>query len=594
LSTIYSSRAATVNGAIGASPPSDAGPAMNPPGSQALHARPRTAIVVGGVVLLASIGLVVVTGLLSTWPSNAGASRCTDVAARQGLDFRGDYELTPSGLDSTGAMMFRNMGNGAAVADVFGDGSLDVLLLGQRGHPNRLFRNQLATAGTPTFVDVTDAAGLASEGSSRTAAFADLDGDGRLDLVVLNDWDGAALGSPSKLYRNEGDGTFTDVTTGSGFAPVGYLVGGLSLADYDHDGRLDLFVTYWTMELAGDPALDPMRVKGRFPGENRLYRNLGDMRFQDVTGDVHLGQTTADSFSTVFADFTGDGWPDLYVAVDHRADQFYENLGGTFRLASEEHGIGHVGNDMGLAVTDLENDGLLDLYSTNITDPNVQFGTGAGNTLLLAHRAADGTVTYSDDAKAAGVRDTGWGWGTAFVDLDLDGRQDLFAVQGMHEFIGQQSPELRARTARLFRGTATGFEPAPKEGCDIGGDQRALIPLDFDRDGAPDLLITQVAGPTVLLQNGTTGQHWLTVDLSRAGAQAAGARVTVTRAGTRTTQVAVYGGSYLAGMPMELYFGLGPSAAADGVTVTWADGTVSDLGPMAGDRIVHVTPAGVE
>jgi hypothetical protein len=553
------------------------------------------AVVLVAVVVVASLALVAAGGWLLTRPSKAAAGLCSNVAAQRGLAFRGAYGTTPAATDPMSAMMLRNMGNGAAVADVFGDGSLDVLLLGQLGHPNRLFRNQLTATGVADFVDVTEAAGLGSKGGSRAAAFADLDGDGKPDLIVMNDWDGAKAGSPSKLYRNQGDGTFADVTPDSGFTPVGYLVGGLSLADYNHDGRLDIFVTYWTMELGGDPGRDAMAIKGRFPGENRLYENLGDMRFRDVTADVHLGQTTADSFTTVFADFTGDGWPDLYVALDHRADQLYENLGGTFRLASAEHGVGHVGNDMGVAVTDLESDGMLDLYATNITDPNDQFGTGSGNTLLVGRRGPDGTVTYVDDAAAAGVDDTGWGWGTAFTDLDLDGRLDLYVVQGMQEFIAQQSPELRNQKARVFLGTDTGgFKAATNDGCDLPGDQRTVIPFDYDRDGAPDLLITQVAYSTVLLENGSTGKHWLTVDLSRAGAQAAGARVAVGAAGSRTTQVALYGGSYLAGMPMELYFGLGSAATADQVSVTWADGTVSDLGSMPGDRIVHLTPAGVQ
>ena len=121
-----------------------------------------------------------------------------------------------------------------------------------------------------------------------------------------------------------------------------------------------------------------------------------------------------------------------------------------------------------------------------------------------------------------------------------------------------------------------------------------MIPLDFNRDGAPDLLVTQVGWSTQLLQNMTTGRGWLTVDLSRAGAQAAGARVTVTAAGHRTTQLALYGGSYLAGMPLELYFGLGDADGADDVTITWADGTKLDLGPIDGQQVIHVTPAGVQ
>jgi hypothetical protein len=568
---------------------------MDPSPAAAPPRRPRTVVALLVVVLVSSAVLVATGGWLLTRPSNAAARLCSDVAAARGLAYRGAYGTTPFATDPMSAMMLRNMGNGAAVADVFGDGGLDILVLGQLGHPNRLFRNQLRTTGKPDYVDVTDAAGLGNKGGSRAAAFADLDGDRKPDLVVMNDWDGAKAGSPSKIYRNAGDGTFVDATADSGFSPVGYLVGGLAMADYNHDDRLDLFVTYWTMELGGDPGRDAMAIKGRFPGKNRLYENLGDMRFRDVTGEVGLGDTTADSFTTVFADFTGDGWPDLYVALDHRADQFYENHEGMFRLASREHGVGHVGNDMGVAVTDLGSDGTLDLYATNITDPNDQFGTGSGNTLLVGQRGADGTLTYADDASAAGLADTGWGWGTAFTDLDLDGDLDLYVVQGMQEFIAQQSPELRNQKARLFLGSASdGFTQAADDGCDLPGDQRSVIPLDYDRDGAPDLLITQVAYSTVLLENGSNGKHWLTVDLSRAGAQAAGARVTVGTGGARTTQVALYGGSYLAGMPMELYFGLGDASSAEQVTITWADGTVSELGPTAGDRLLHVTPAGVQ
>lgn len=557
------------------------------------HRRLQVAIGATVVLVVVAIGLIG-TGLVLPGPARAEVALCRNVAQERGLAFRGAYGTTPFALEPMAAMMLRNMGNGAAVADVFGDGRLSVLLLGQLGHPDRLFRNQLTDAGEPRFVDVTDAAGLANEGGSRAAAFADLDVDGSLDLVVMNDWDGAEMGSPSKIYRNVGDDTFSDVTEGSGFDPVGYLVGGLSLADYNRDGLLDIYVTYWTMELGGDPAREQMAIKGRFPGQNRLYQNLGGFRFDDVTDEVHLGQITADSFSSVFADFTGDGWADLYVAVDHREDIFFENTGGSFRQASEEYGVGHVGNDMGIAVADLGSNGTLDLYVTNITDPNDQFGTGSGNTLLVGDRGADGSVRYVDDAAAKGVEDSGWGWGTAFTDVNLDGRLDLYAVQGMQEFIAQQSPELRNQRARLFLGERDGaFEQAVDTGCDIPGDQRSVVPFDYDRDGAPDLLVTQMAYSTVLLENATDDRHWLTVDLSRAGAQAAGARVTVVAGGESSTQVALYGGSYLAGMPMELYFGLGGAATAEDVTVTWADATTSELGSVPADQMIRVTPEGI-
>ena len=548
-----------------------------------------------GVAAVMAVAALVAGSPTPAQPVEAAPPLCRNVAVDRGLTFRGAYGTTPFAVNPMSAVMLRNMGNGAAIADVFGDGRLSVLMLGQLGHGNRLFRNQPDAAGKASFVDVTAAAGLTGKGGSRAAAFADLDDDGHLDLIVMNDWDGAEAGSPSKVYRNNGNGTFADMTEGSGFAPVGYLVGGLSLADYNRDGRLDVYVTYWTMELGGDPALDAMMIKGRFPGMNRLYENLGGFRFRDVTADVHLGQVTADSFTSIFADFTTDGWPDLYVAVDHREDLFYENVEGSFRLASEERGVGHIGNDMGIAAADLGSDGTLDLYVTNITDPNDQFGTGSGNTLLIGEQAADGTVTYVDTARQAGIDDTGWGWGTVFTDVNLDGRLDLYAVQGMQEYIAEQSPELRNQKARLFLGTRTqSFESATHNGCDILGDQRTVIPFDYDRDGAPDLLVTQMAYSAVLLENGTAGQHWLTVDLSRAGALAAGARVTVHTPEGPVTQVALYGGSYLAGMPLELYFGLGSAESATGVSVTWADGSLSDLGPIPADQVVRVTRDGVQ
>jgi enediyne biosynthesis protein E4 len=553
--------------------------------------RPPMAALVLLILLLTTIALVL-RGLVAVEPVTGGELLCRNVAAERGLTFRGAYGPTPFAVNPMAVMMLRNMGNGAAVADVFDDGNLSVLLLGQIGHPNRLFRSEPGPDGVTRFVDITEEAGLANSGGSRVAAFADLDADGELDLVVLNDWDGDTAGSPSRIYRNGGDRTFEDVTEGSGFAPVGWLVGGLSLADYNRDGLLDLFVTYWTMELGGDPSRAEI-VKGQFSGHNRLYENLGGFRFRDVTRESGLGVLSADSFSSVFADLTGNGWPDIYVAIDHRADILYENEGGTFRRVSRELGIGHVGNDMGIAVTDLESNGLLDLYATNISDPTGQFGNSQGNTFLIARPGPDGRPIYTDLASSLGVDDTGWGWGAAFVDLDLDGLLDLYAVQGMQEFIADQSPELRAESARLFlnRGNLS-FEAATGNGCDIEGDQRTVVPLDYNRDGAPDLLITQVAYSTVLLENQTSGRHWLTIDLSRAGAQAAGARVKVSAGDEVTTQVALYGGSYLAGMPLELYFGLGALDRADDVVVTWADGTTTSLGPVPGDQVLRVTPPG--
>jgi hypothetical protein len=210
-------------------------------------------------------------------------------------------------------------------------------------------------------------------------------------------------------------------------------------------------------------------------------------------------------------------------------------------------------------------------------------------------------VQFRNVAAEYGILDTAWGWGAAFVDMDLDGDQDLYAVQGMHAHVADISPHLADATSKLFldEGTGTTFTSAPDSGCEVPGDQRSLVVFDYNRDGSPDLLITQVAGPTMLLENFRSAAHWLTVAPALASGAAAGAPgpadpginalVTVTAGGRSTTQILLAGGSYLAGPPREAYFGLGTNAAADEVRVEWADGTTTRLGNVAADQVLRVT-----
>jgi len=542
-----------------------------------------------------------------------------DVTAESGLHFVGEYgptfDFSVLGWPVTDMfeMLQRNMGNGAAVGDYDNDGDFDVYLLGQLGHPNILYRNdRVATlasrrprattwstsTGSPArardalrFTDVTDDAGVGDTGMSRAAAFVDLDNDGWQDLVLVNDSMEEEGAPTSAIYRNNADGTFTDVTSGSGFAPWGLLKGGLGVTDYDGDGLLDLYVTVWT---AGGGAGVPI-----FPGHNRLYRNDGGFRFTDVTVEAGLGIIERDSFTPIFADFDRDGDPDLYVTVDHTWDLYYRNDGGVFVDQALVVGATHNGNDMGAAPGDFDGDGDLDIFCTNITDPDNGFGTGQFNTLLVNQFAQVGQVGFVDDAMTRGVADTRWGWGAEFFDADDDGDLDLFAVNGYDEFVLFHEPDntnLVDIPADLFVNDGAGnLLRAANTGAETVGDSRAAIAFDFDRDGDRDLLVTNVQGPAVLLDNRTAGGHWLDVKLIGGGGvnrDAVGAIIEITAGGQEQFREIIGGGSYLSGRPFEAHFGLGAATTVDQIVVTWPGGAQTVLTGGAVDRrlVIELSP----
>ena len=544
------------------------------------------------VVLIALAILVSLGALLAAARASqrvSGALACEDVAGAVGLDFNGAYGPVFPTYDTYGTTMQQNMGNGAAVGDYLGNGYLDVLLLGQAGHQTRLFRNDPGPDGSRRFTDVTEQAGLGGVTSNaRVAQFVDLNGTGRPDLVIAADYMPGGPGGPSQIFRNNGDGTFTDVTAGSGFDPTGYIVGGMTFADYDRSGRQSIYLSYWTEELAADPAR-ATTIQGVWPGHNRLYRNLGGYKFKDVTDQAFAEEYHADSFTAVFAPFTAGGLPDIYQANDNRPDRFYRNNGdGTFTDASRAAGLTRTGNSMGVAPT-VGRAGELQLFITNITDPSGAYGSNLGNTYMVSSPNAAG-VQFTNDADQRGVVDTAWGWGTAFVDMNLDGYPDLYAVQGMHGYVGSASTHLANATSTLFLNDRTNlhFADDTAAGCDVAGDQRALVVFDYNRDGAPDLLITQVNGPPLLLQNMTSGQHWLTIEPTGPNDAGINARVSVAAAGHSTTQLLLAGGSYLAGPPREAYFGLGQAASADLVRIEWADGRTSELRNVPADQVLRV------
>ncbi|NUN49534.1 MAG: VCBS repeat-containing protein [Candidatus Brocadiae bacterium] len=323
---------------------------------------------------------------------------------------------------------------GLACGDYDGDGLYDVYLL--NGRRNTLLRNR----GDGTFEDVTDRAGVGNiEGESRGAILADFDNDGHVDLYVSN------IRTPCRLYRNNGDGTFTDVTEGSGLGHVGFSTS-CAAADYDRDGKLDLYQCIYGNFYEEFP-LPP--AESALP--DRLYRNLGGMKFQEVSEDAGIVQKGW-ALACTWGDFDGDMWPEILVANDFGEKRLFRNRqDGTFEDISEEIGLLDRNFGMSAAFGDVDNDGDFDMYFSNMySNTNWIFqrkellpmpwflrplqkkilGTldemTKGNAFFLNN--GDGTVT--NVTRAWGLEYGQWAWGSEFLDYDADGDLDIYCLNG--------------------------------------------------------------------------------------------------------------------------------------------------------------------
>jgi hypothetical protein len=347
-------------------------------------------------------------------------------------------------------------GAGLSAADYDGDGRPDLLLLD--GVESRLYRNRgVADNGLPHFEDTTAAAGLEGIGEAHSALFADLDNDGHRDLFI------ARYLASNRLFRGRGDGSFEEASANSGLDDTLPATSATAL-DFDRDGLLDLYVAAYGNAFETFPRL-PFFARNGAP--NRLYRNLGNLRFEEVTTRSGTGDTGW-SLAVTAGDVNDDGWPDLAVANDFGRKNLYRNEGdGTFTEIAREAGVLDFSGGMGVAFGDFDNDGLPDLYTSNINSNQRWFGedrtaeqylrnvlrsrwlwkdweefralhgligsdwihlgrqVGEGNSLF--RNRGDGTF---EELKESEANRAGWSWGVAFADLDGDTDLDLFAANG--------------------------------------------------------------------------------------------------------------------------------------------------------------------
>ncbi|MBI4587070.1 MAG: CRTAC1 family protein [Planctomycetes bacterium] len=513
------------------------------------------------------------------------------------------------------------LGSGVAAGDYDNDGDPDLFLLSGSAileayreeadeHADALWRND----GNGVFTDVTAQAGVGRTGWSNGAVFADYDGDGDLDLFV-------ARHGPNLLWQNHGDGTFTEVAEQAGVADPRWAAAA-AFADLDGDQDLDLYVTNYA---DFDIAVQKDKVKWftdglkQFPqyfqpAANILYRNNGDGTFTDLTAAAGV-QGTGRSLAVIATDYDLDGDLDLFVANDIGFNDLFRNDGGMkFENVGFESGVccdaeGNPQATMGAAIGDYDNDGDLDLMVTN-------YG-GEYHTLYRN----DGGGLFTDVTRAAGLvsqetLDT-VGWGIGFYDLDLDGRLDILSVNGhvvgdmvlwyMRNLADLKSEKIRQMQEEAFnlgadqpkhlflnQGDGTFADISRQAGWAIRRPRmsRGAAFADFDGDGRIDVAVSNKNEPAQILLNRMPSKgHWLRLDLRGRPPNvfAIGARVQVEAAGKVLVREVHAGTSYCSADDLILHAGLGEAAAADRVEVRWPDGAIEVFPHLEGDRFHRLT-----
>jgi len=525
-----------------------------------------------------------------------------DATSRSGIRFRNEASPTSQ------KYLLETMTGGVAMLDYNNDGWLDLFFVNgaalsdpmpagakpDKSNPkfwNRLYRNNR----DGTFTDVTEAAALRGHSYGMGVAVGDYNNDGYPDLYVTN------VGS-NILYRNNGDGTFTDVTASAGVAGAGWSAGAC-FVDYDRDGRLDLIVTryldwdfadniYCGERLPGYRAYcHPDRYK---PVTHLVFHNNGDGSFTDVSRKCGFASSLGKGLGIAVGDVNGDGWPDIVVANDSFPQQlFLNNRDGTFTETALTAGVAYDGDGktfsgMGVDLADYDNDGWPDLFVNAL----------ANQRYAVFHNDKGRGFEYASDRTGVGaITMLHSGWGARFFDYDNDGWKDLFVAQGhVMDNIELTQPSVKYREPLLLMRNVSGkFENVSERSGDAFQQPfaaRGVAVGDLNNDGSLDIAVNCNNGPALILMNqGGSGNHWLLINTVGAASNrdGIGARIQLATASGLTQHAYVStAGSYLSSGDKRVHFGLGKEDRIRSLEIAWPSGKVQRMENIAADQILTI------
>jgi enediyne biosynthesis protein E4 len=523
-----------------------------------------------------------------------------DVTAKSGIRFKQEaYHTSQKYLPES-------MVGGVAMFDYDNDGWLDLFFVNGAklldpmptgGKPdksdprdwNRLYKNNR----NGTFTDVTEKAGLQGRLYGMGVATGDYDNDGNIDLLVTN------LGG-NVLYHNNGDGTFTDVTAKAGVGGDGWCTGAC-FVDYDRDGHLDLIVSRyveWDFSknvFCGEhePGYRAYCHPDQFKSITHLvFHNNGDGTFTDVSRKCGMAKSPGKGLGIAISDFDGDGWPDIFIANDSVAEQLFRNKhDGTFEEVALTAGLGYDQNGhafagMGADFGDYDNSGW----------PSVFVNALANQKYKLFHNVKGWFEDVTDSIGLGGLTISHSGWGAKWIDFDNDGRLDLFIAQGhVMDNIELTEPRLHYREPPILLKN----EPAGFRNVSARAGKVFSVPMaargaafgDLDNDGFVDVAINCNDSAALILHNaGNDQNHWLTLNLvgTTSNRDGIGSKIRlVTEDGKQQTRFVSTAGSYISASDKRPHFGLGISGKAQ-IEITWPSGIVQRLESVVADRILTV------